>query len=194
MIFKKIYIKIENILNLLRLKLRVNLVFSTLKIHGMPDIFITKTAKVILGDNVTLNSKNKGYHVNMFRSVKILADRPNAFISIGENTRIHGTCIHAHKKITIGKRCLIAANCQIIDSSGHDLSFENVENRIKTSGIAKSITIQDDVWLGMNCIILPGVTIGKGSIVAAGSVVAKSIPEMCIVGGNPARIIKSRRG
>jgi acetyltransferase-like isoleucine patch superfamily enzyme len=93
--------------------------------------------------------------------------------------------------ITIGKNCLIAANCQIMDNSGHDLSFDDVANRINTTGVSSPVTIGDDVWIGANCIILPGVTIGQGSVVSAGSVVTKDIPSMVIAGGIPARVLRS---
>ncbi|EML0281075.1 acyltransferase [Vibrio alginolyticus] len=109
---------------------------------------------------------------------------------MGANTRIHGTCIHAYESITIGKNCLIAANCQIFDGSGHDLSFSDVENRINTRGVSKPVLIEDNVWIGINSIILPGVTIGNGSVIAANSVVTKDIPPMVLAGGNPAKIIK----
>ena len=71
---------------------------------------------VIIGNNVTLSSRNKGYHINMHSPVKLFADRQNAIITIGANTQIFGTCIHAYEKIIIGENCLIAANCQIFDS------------------------------------------------------------------------------
>jgi acetyltransferase-like isoleucine patch superfamily enzyme len=58
--------------------------------------------------------------------------------------------------------------------------------------VKKKVIICDDVWIGANCIVLPGVTIGSGSVVAAGSVVTKDIPNNCIVGGIPAKIIRHR--
>ena len=122
-----------------------------------------------------------------------MADRENAVIKIGENTRIHGTCIHAYKSIEIGKNCLIAANCQIFDGNGHDLSFENVHNRINTIGESKEIIIEDSVWLGTGVIVLPGVKIGMGSVIAANSVVHKDIPSMVIAGGNPVKEIMQIR-
>lgn len=155
-----------------------------------PLIDIRKNCKLIVADNVVLNSKNKGYHINMHSPVKLIADRSDAIIKIGRNTRIHGTCIHAFKQILIGENCLIAANCQIMDGNGHDLSFDNVKNRINTTGNASPVNIENNVWIGANCIIMPGVTIGEGSIIAAGSVVTKSVPTMCIAGGNPAKVIK----
>lgn len=158
---------------------------------GCPIIDIRNGGKVVIKDGVTINSMNYGYHLNMFAPVKFFADRPDAIITIGERTRIHGSCLHAYSSIQIGRRCLIAANCQIIDGSGHDLSFDDVENRILTRGGGHPIVIEDDVWIGANSIILPGVRIGRGSVIGAGSVVTKDIPSMVIAAGNPARVIKS---
>ncbi len=157
---------------------------------GLPNICIAEGASITIENNVTLNSRNEGYHINMYSSVKLFADRPGAEITIGENTRIHGTCIHAYKRVTIGKNCLMAANTQIFDSNAHDLSFPNVENRINTIDEGKPIDIENDVWIGANCIILPGVSIGRGSVIGAGSVVTKDIPPYVVAAGNPARIIK----
>lgn len=164
---------------------------KNLRIKGFPLIFLRKNASIILGDNVTLNSSNYGYHINMHSPVKLMADRENSTITIGNNTRIHGTCIHAFKRVTIGNNCLIAANTQIFDGNGHSTCNEKPEERINTFGDSSEIIIADNVWIGANCIILPGVKIGEGSIIAAGSVVVKEIPPFCIAGGNPAVFIKS---
>lgn len=162
----------------------------SVRVSGVPIIDIRHGSKLYVGDGVTLNSRNRGYHINMHSPVKLFADRDGAEIKIGNKTRIHGTCVHAYESITIGSNCLIAANCQIMDGSGHDLSFPNTENRINTTGATKPIIIEDNVWVGANSVILPGVTIGKGSIISANSVVTKSIPPSVVAGGNPAVIIK----
>ena len=156
-----------------------------------PLIKIVPGAKIIIGANTTINSDNFGYHLNMHSPVKLLADRPGALIEIGEETRIHGSCVHAYKSVKIGSRCLIAANCQIIDGSGHELSFDDVDARINTTSEGYPIDIEDSVWIGANVIVLPGVRIGRGSVVAAGSVVTKSVPPMVVVAGNPAKIVKN---
>lgn len=173
--------------SILRNRVRLS---GKLNINGYCLLLIKKDTRLELGYNVTLNSNNRSYHLNIFAPVKLYSDRPGAVIKIGDNTRINGSCIHAYKSITIGKNCLIAANCQIIDGDGHDVSFPDVENRINTTGTARAIVIEDDVWVGVHSIILPGVRIGRGSVVAAGSIVTKDIPAMCLAGGNPARIIK----
>ena len=161
---------------------------ANLKLNGIPIIDIQQGTALFIGKNVLLNSRNRGYHVNMHSPVKLFADIPGARIKIGDNTRIHGSCIHAHLSIEIGARCLIAANCQIIGGSGHNASFAHPENRINSKGSYKPICIEDDVWLGTAVIILPGVTIGKGSIVGAGSVVDQNIPAFSIAKGNPVRV------
>lgn len=160
-------------------------------IIGLPIINIHNSAKLIIESNVTLNSSNYNYHINMYSPVKIMADRRGAVIVIGDNTRIHGTCIHAYKSIEIGKNCLIAANTQIFDGSGHDLSMKNPENRINTQGSTKPIVIEDNVWIGANSIILPGTRIGKASVVSAGSVVRGNIPPYSLVAGNPVKKIRT---
>ncbi len=159
-------------------------------VKGMPLIGISPGARIQIGRGVMINSSNRGYHVNMHSPVKLLADRPGAHIQIGEETRIHGSCIHAYNSIIIGKRCLIAANCQIIDCNGHELSFDDVDYRIQTTSEGRPVVIEDAVWIGANSIVLPGVRIGRGSVVAAGSVVARDVPAMVVVAGNPAKVIK----
>lgn len=163
----------------------------SIHINKRPIIVIKNGGKIYIGNNVTLNSNNSGYHINMFSKVKLMADRRNSEICIGDGTRIHGSCLHAYSKISVGKNCLIAANCQIIDGNGHNISFEDVSNRINTIGSAKQIIIEDNVWIGANSIILPGVTIGHGSIVSAGSVVFDDVPPMSIARGNPAIVVKN---
>jgi acetyltransferase-like isoleucine patch superfamily enzyme len=158
---------------------------------GNPIIDIRNGGVIMIGDDVTINSRNFGYHLNLQAPVKLFADRPGARIVIGDRTRIHGSCIHAYASITIGKRCLIAGNCQIIDGSAHDVTFNNLESRCETTGTSKPIVIEDDVWIGANVIILPGVTIGRGSIIGAGSVVTKNIPAMVIAAGNPAAVLRT---
>ncbi len=163
---------------------------KSLKLKGWPVLQVHPAAKVRIGTNVTLNSRNYGYHAHMHSPIKIMADRANAEIEIGDNTRINGACLHAYKKIKIGKNCLIAANVQIIDSNGHELSFENIENRIKTTSEGRPIIIEDNVWIGLNAIVLPGITIGNGAVIGANTVVSKDVPAMSVYAGNPGSVVK----
>lgn len=169
---------------------RIISVKGNLLMTGFCIVDIGKNCNLNIGTNVLLNSRNKGYHINMHSPVKLMADR-KGIISIGDNTRIHGTCIHAYGKISIGKNCLIAANTQIIDGNGHDLCLHDPEKRINTIGTEKEIIIEDNVWIGANCIILPGSKIGYGSVISAGSVVFGELPPSVLAGGNPVKIIKA---
>jgi len=160
-----------------------------IRLKGRPIIDIAEGNSITIGRNVTLRSSNEGHHANVYSAIKLVADRPGAQIIIGDDSIIVGSCIHAYSTIRIGKRCMIGA-IQIFDGNGHDLSFPDVENRQSTKGTAEPITIGDDVWIGVGCIILPGVSIGDGSVIGAGSVVAKDIPPRVVAAGNPARVVK----
>ena len=162
-----------------------------IKLSGIPLVNINSNGVLNIGDNVTLGSSSFGNHFNMHSPLKLMIDKENASIEIGNNSRIFGTCIHAKESIIIGNNCLISANCQIVDSLGHHLSFENVENRINTSGTTSPIVIEDNVWIGSGTIILPGVTIGEGSVIKVNSVVDKNVPAMVLAGGNPIQILEN---
>ena len=161
-----------------------------LKIKNKPLVHILDGTKLIIGDNVTLNSKNAKYHVNMFAPVKIYLDKVGAKITIGNNSRIHGSCLHAYKSINIGDNCLIAANCQIFDGNGHETSLDDPTKRLKITGISKPILIGNNCWIGTSVIILPGTKIGNNCIVAAGSVVKGEFKDNSLIAGNPAKFIK----
>ena len=157
---------------------------------NIPLVLKHPTAIIEIGENTTINSSNYGYHINMHTPCKLYADRASAIIKIGARCRIHGTCIHAYNRIIIGNNCLIAANSQIIDGHGHKLSFDNTSDRINTTDEGVPIIIEDDVWIGANCIIFGGSHIGKGAVISAGSIIKGNVPENSIYGGNPAKIIK----
>jgi len=93
-------------------------------------------------------------------------------------------------KITIGNNVMLAPRVSIY-AENH--VFENPNITIKAQGVTKmNVVIEDDCWIAANAIILAGVTIGKGSVVAAGSVVNEDVPAFSVVAGVPARVIKSR--
>lgn len=101
-----------------------------------------------------------------------------------------GVLITTDGGVFIGDRTLVGYGTKIL-SSNHNVP--KLPGRIFDSGHTKApVRIGKDAWLGANCIILPGVTIGNGAIVAAGSVVTKDVPPNVFVGGIPAKIIKER--
>lgn len=112
------------------------------------------------------------------------------FTEIGDNVEINEN-VRIRQNVKIGNNVLIAPGVQLI-TINHNYSDASIP--IKNQGEMKGkIEIKDDVWLGTNVIVLPNIKIGKGSIVGAGSIVTKDVPEFTIVAGNPARIIKYRQ-
>lgn len=108
-------------------------------------------------------------------------------IHVGENFFANYDCtIMDACDIRIGKNCLLGPKVSIF-SVGHPV---DAELRVQGLAIAKKITIGDNVWIGGNSVICPGVNIGNNVVVAAGAVVSKDIPDNVMVGGNPAKIIK----
>ena len=108
-------------------------------------------------------------------------------VVIGDYTRIgiHNTIIGP---VTIGSHVNLA---QGITVTALNHNFENTNERIDLQGVTtKQVIINDDVWIGANAVILPGVTIGRHAVVAAGAVVTTDVPENTVVGGVPAKIIK----
>jgi len=104
---------------------------------------------------------------------------------IGVSARIMGG-----GEVFIGDNVMMGPDVVILTL---DHNFDNTAVPMNTQGyLISPVTIEDDVWIGMRALIVPGVKIGKGSIVAAGSVVTKDISPYTIVGGNPARVIRKR--
>ena len=129
-------------------------------------------------------------------------------VFIGNNTFIGGCSIISRSKITIGNYVQIAWGTYLYDHNAHSTDFrlrrEDIEKEFSSLSLGNSdtenknwdivkscpIVIEDDVWIGMNTIILKGVTVGRASIIGAGSVIRKSVPPFCIVCGNPAKVVK----
>lgn len=114
----------------------------------------------------------------------------SARIEIGDGCFINNgfTAIAETTSIVIGKRCLVGPGVVVFDSDFHGM---RINERNDTNAIARApVHIGDDVFIGTRAIILKGVSIGDGAVIAAGSVAVRSIPGGVIAGGNPARVLK----
>lgn len=111
-------------------------------------------------------------------------------ISIGDRSDLGVDCL-IMGSATIGADVMMGPRCVLISYNHH---FDDTDRPMNTQGLAEDrpVVIEDDVWIGASCTILAGVTVGRGSIVAAGSVVTKDIPPYSIAGGSPAKVIRSR--
>jgi len=122
--------------------------------------------------------------------------------SVGDYTMLNGAIIMAEERVEIGSYCMVSWNVGIADSDFHPIDPAQrridamalapfAENRPPRPPIGKApVIIKDNVWIGMGAVILKGVTIGENSIVAAGAIVTRSVPENVIVAGNPAQVVK----
>jgi acetyltransferase-like isoleucine patch superfamily enzyme len=121
--------------------------------------------------------------------VRFQARSAGARISIGGGTSFSNNVqLFAEQSITIGARCLIGDAVLILDSDFHDLSAAGRHSR---PAITAPVVLEDNVFVGSRVIILKGVTIGKDSVIGAGSVVVRSIPPGVIAAGNPAKVIRN---
>ena len=161
--------------------LRGFLLRRKLKISG-PIRSFGKTIVINRGGEIKIGRRSCLWPDVKFALVKC-ADTDDPVIDIGEFTSIGDrTQIHCGKRVTVGNHVLIAWDVNIIEYEYHAPGGGYPEPR--------TITIEDEVWIGAKSIILNGVTIGKGAIIGAGSVVTKDVHPYTFAAGNPAREIK----
>lgn len=153
---------------------------------GKTFLKIHPSATASIGNNCIFRSSFESNTIGLKQYCYLSASR-NASLKIGNNCGLSGAVISAQHSIIIGNRVMLGANVTITDSDRHPL---NAKLRAQgVGGKAKEVIIGDDVWLGMNVVILKGVSIGKNSIIAANSIVTSNIPEGIIAGGVPAKQI-----
>ena len=111
-------------------------------------------------------------------------------VSIGNNSGVGYEC-EISNGVTIGNDVMMGPNV-LIYTQNHNTNKTDIPMRTQGMAQIKPVTIEDDVWLGARVCILPGVTIGKGSVIGACAVVARDIPPYSVAVGNPAKIIKNR--
>lgn len=141
-----------------------------------------KYSVICIGDNCVFNSSNAFNSRGVIRCM--LQTRTDfAKIIIGNNCGFSGVTIVCGKEVKIGNNVMIGANTKIGDTDDHkDITMTE----------DKPVTIEDNVFIGMECIIMKGVTIGRNAIIGAGSVVTKDIPANTVCAGVPCKVIRSR--
>lgn len=130
--------------------------------------------------------ENSSLEVDRF----VIGSGSNVFVGNGAKLKLGSgyidrkTVIYCYKNISIGQDVMIAEDVMIRDSNNHTISYEGYVKE-------KPVVIGDKVWIGARATILCGVTIGDGAVVAAGAIVTKDVPAHCLVGGVPAKILKT---
>jgi acetyltransferase-like isoleucine patch superfamily enzyme len=121
-------------------------------------------------------------HVTLYQHVGFYLDAPGARIEVGASTYINRrTEMCAKSRVRIGARCAISWDVTITDSDYHEL---------QGSPAVAAVSIGDEVWVGARAIILKGVTVGSGAVIAAGAVVSRDVPPRALVAGVPSRVIR----
>ena len=163
---------------------------------------LRKNANII---NNTNDKKRISIKENVIIDGELLVFNYGGVIEIGDHSYVGvGTRIWSGEKIVIGSNVLISHNVNISDTTAHEMNHIERSERHKDlikNGFPKDkasiktapIIIEDYVWINFNSIILRGVKIGKGAIIAAGSVVTKDVPPFTLVAGNPAKIVKNTK-
>jgi maltose O-acetyltransferase len=149
---------------------------TRVRLWGTPAV--TARGRLVVGDRVQLRSD--------VATLELVAEA-HGTLEIGERSLVNFGCsIVAHDHVSIGPRCLIGPYCMILDTPYHEVDPERRLERPTPS----PIRIDENVWLGIRVIVMPGVTIGRDSAVGAGSVVTHDIPPRTLAAGVPARVIR----
>ena len=183
-------------LGTLRLRLKARLLGVELgrgvTAHGPVGLLRWPGGTIRIGAGVSLiSSWRRATAACLAWPVRLRVFGPGASIDIGEGAELSGTSITARSTaVRVGRGVLVAPNCVIVDSDFH--APWPPEARATEPGMERDapVTIGDHAWLGMQCIVLKGVTIGEGAIVGAGSVVTRDIPPRTLAAGAPARVIR----
>lgn len=162
------------------------------RLYGRPVIFTRTRGSIKIGKGFVAVSNHRHNSLGVIQPVIIKANGYESRIQLGDHVEISGCTISASSNITIGNHVLIGSGALITDSDSHPLVYEE-RLRGVLHATSKPIKIEDGVFIGARAIILKGVTISRGAVVGAGSVVTKNVPAATIVAGNPAEVIGDSR-
>lgn len=159
------------------------------QIYGMPILQIHRKSTVEIGDHLQLRSFKQSNPLSPATPVSISTRNEKSSIKIGYYFSMTGGGIIAAEYIRIGNRVTVGANTIICDTDFHPLrSADRLQD--SNRGAIAPIIVEDNVFIGMQCLILKGVTIGEASVIGAGSIVTNDIPPGVIAAGNPAHVIR----
>ncbi len=162
-----------------------------LYVLGSPRINVSLTGKFEIGDNFKFRNGYMYSDTGDNRPCKFLISKKGNLL-IGNNVAMTSTTITCYNSIIIGDYVKIGGGTTIFDTNFHSIDYKvRASSEDTVNAISAPVLIKDPVFIGTSCIICKGVVIGKHSIVAAGSVVVKSIPDNEVWGGNPAKFIKT---
>lgn len=159
------------------------------RFFGLPLIRRLPNSRIDIGHNCQFRSAEWSNFAGLNHACALVTLTETAELRIGNDCGFSGAALAAATSVRIGDRVMVGANTSISDSDWHPI---DAKQRINDEAPeTKPIVIEDDVWLGANVTVLKGVTIGARSVIAANSVVTKSIPADVVAAGIPAKAVKS---
>ncbi|MBI5648843.1 MAG: acyltransferase [Chloroflexi bacterium] len=159
------------------------------RIYGMPIIQKHRQSQMRFGTGLQLRSSVRSNPLCPTHPVALTTWKENALLEIGTNFSMTGGVLCSAERISIGDDVAIGANTTIIDTDFHPL--DPLQRKYDSAeAISAPVIIGDEIFIGMHCLILKGVAIGRGSVIGAGSVVTRNIPSYSIAVGNPAKVIR----
>ncbi len=157
-------------------------------VFGKPCIIRWGRPTIVIEDGVTFDSDPMHNDAGIIHPCT-LSVTGDGCLHIGKNSGFSGVQICCTKSITIGNNVWVGANVTIYDTDFHPIDpYERL--KLNTPAQSAEVVIEDCVWIGANAMILKGVHIGRGAVIAADSIVTKDVPEFTIFGGNPAKLIR----
>ncbi len=159
------------------------------RFYGVPIIQKHRRSSMHFGPGLQLRSSLRSNPLGPNHPVMLVTWRKGASIDVGADFHMTGGTLCAAERISIGNRVAVGANTTIVDTDFHPLDVEG-RRTDAAAGKCAAVIIEDDVFIGMNCLVLKGVHIGRGSVIGAGSVVTSDVPPGVIVAGNPAHVVR----
>lgn len=159
------------------------------RFYGLPLFHRAPGSHIRVGRNCQFRSAVWSNAAGLNRKCTLSTLARSALVEIGEECGFSSTAISAASCVRLGNRVMCGANVAIADTDFHPVAA--AVRAAGGSGKAAPVVIHDDVWLGMNVIVLKGVEIGPRTVVAAGSIVTRSLPADVIAAGQPARVVRA---
>ena len=160
------------------------------RLYGGPILQKHRRSLLQIGANMELRSTVRSNPLGPNHAVILSTRRPGARLIIGEGFRMTGGSLVCEEAITIGNRVTVGCNSIVTDTDFHPLDVAQ-RHAAFLGGATAPVVIEDDVFIGMNVLVLKGVRLGKGCVIGAGSVVAADVPPGAIAAGSPARVIRA---
>lgn len=163
------------------------------RLYGAPIVLKHRHSRMEFGEGLQLRSNRRSNPLAPNHPVVLCTWQAGAELRVGAHFAMTGGVICAARQIVIGDWVTVGANTTIVDTDFHPLQPEHRRLQPQEAAVAP-VVIEDEAFIGMNCLILKGVRLGRGCVIGAGSVVTRDVPPGAVAAGNPAQVIRTVGG